>query len=48
MNQNWTVGAIHKPFRLLEHAGFVESYLGEATAKKGRAIKDLLTRDELS
>lgn len=26
MNQNWTVGAIHKPLRFLEHSGFVESY----------------------
>ena len=41
MNQNWTVGAIHKPLRLLEHAGFVESYIGEATAKRGGRSKKI-------
>ena len=35
MNAEWSVGAIHKPLMKLEKQGFVESYLGEATAKRG-------------
>jgi DNA-binding PadR family transcriptional regulator len=43
MNQKWTVGAIHKPLRRLEQAGFVEAYLGEATARRGGRSKKIYT-----
>ncbi|MFC1493316.1 PadR family transcriptional regulator [candidate division KSB1 bacterium] len=41
MKQNWTVGAIHKPLRILEKAGLVEASLGEATAKRGGRSKKI-------
>ena len=41
MKKKWTVGAIHKPLRLLEDRGFVEAYLGEATAKRGGRSKKI-------
>ena len=39
--KKWTVGAIHKPLRRLEKIGFLESYLGEATAKRGGRAKKI-------
>lgn len=39
--KNWTVGAIHKPLRRLEQIGYLESYLGEATAKRGGRAKKI-------
>ena len=41
MNQNWTVGAIHKPLRILEKAGYLDSFPGEATAKRGGRSKKI-------
>ncbi len=41
MNQNWTVGAIHKPLVKLEKAGFIEAHFGEATAKRGGRSKKI-------
>ncbi len=41
LRQNWTVGAIHKPLRLLEKAGYLESYQGEATAVRGGRAKKI-------
>ena len=41
--KNWTVGAIHKPLRHLEQMGYLESYLGEATAKRGGRAKKIYT-----
>lgn len=41
LEKNWTVGAIHKPLRRLEIAGFVDSHLGEATAKRGGRSKKI-------
>ena len=43
VNQNWTVGAIHKPLRMLEQAGFVDAYLGESTARRGGRSKKIYT-----
>lgn len=47
--KNWTVGAIHKPLRRLEQLGYLESYLGEATAKRGGRAKKIykITREGL-
>ena len=42
-SKNWTVGAIHKPLRHLEQIGYLESYLGEATAKRGGRAKKIYT-----
>lgn len=39
--KNWTVGAIHKPLRRLEQLGYLESFLGEATAKRGGRAKKI-------
>jgi PadR family transcriptional regulator PadR len=41
LGKNWTVGAIHKPLRRLEEAGYLESYLGEATAVRGGRAKKI-------
>lgn len=41
MNAEWTVGAIHKPLMKLEKEGFVESYMGGATAKRGGRRKKI-------
>ncbi len=41
MKQNWTVGAIHKPLRILEKAGYVDASIGEATAKRGGRSKKI-------
>ncbi len=39
--KNWTVGAIHKPLRRLEQTGCLESFFGEATAKRGGRAKKI-------
>lgn len=41
MGTDWSVGAIHKPLMKLEKEGFVESYMGEATAKRGGRSKKI-------
>ena len=41
METHWSVGAIHKPLMKLEKEGFVESYMGEATAKRGGRSKKI-------
>jgi len=41
MNTEWSVGAIHKPLMKLEKEGFVESYMGGATAKRGGRRKKI-------
>ena len=41
LGENWSVGAIHKPLRKLERAGFIKSYLGPATAKRGGRSKKI-------
>lgn len=41
--KNWTVGAIHKPLRRLEQIGCLDSYLGEATARRGGRAKKIYT-----
>jgi DNA-binding PadR family transcriptional regulator len=39
LGKNWTLGAIHTPLRNLEHLGYLESRLGEATAIRGGRAK---------
>jgi PadR family transcriptional regulator PadR len=39
LGKNWTLGAIHTPLRHLEQLGYLESYLGEATAVRGGRAK---------
>ena len=48
--KNWTVGAIHKPLRRLEQVGYLQSYLGEATAKRGGRAKKIyqITKEGLA
>lgn len=41
LGKNWTVGAIHKPLQRLEQFGYLESYLGEATAIRGGRAKKI-------
>lgn len=41
METQWSIGAIHKPLMKLEKEGLVESYLGEATAKRGGRSKKI-------
>lgn len=41
MGVDWTVGAIHKPLMKMEKEGFVESYMGDATAKRGGRSKKI-------
>jgi len=47
MNTKWTVGAIHKPLMKLEKDGFVESFMGGATAKRGGRRKKIYTITKL-
>jgi len=35
LNQNWSVGAVHKPLMKLEKAGFIDSRMGESTPTRG-------------
>lgn len=39
--KNWSVGIIHKPLIQLEKKGFISSFLGAATAKRGGRRKKL-------
>jgi PadR family transcriptional regulator PadR len=41
METDWSVGAIHKPLMKLEKEGLVESYMGEATPKRGGRSKKI-------
>jgi len=41
METDWSVGAIHKPLMKLEKEGLVDSYMGEATAKRGGRSKKI-------
>jgi DNA-binding PadR family transcriptional regulator len=41
--KKWSIGAVHIPLRRLERAGFIESYLGEATAVRGGRKKKIYT-----
>ena len=41
MGADWSIGAIHKPLMKLEKEGLVESYMGEATAKRGGRSKKI-------
>ena len=41
LGKNWTVGAIHKPLRRLEEAGYLKSFLGNSTAKRGGRAKKI-------
>lgn len=41
MGTDWSVGAIHKPLMKLEKEGLVDSYMGEATAKRGGRSKKI-------
>ena len=47
--KTWTVGAIHKPLRQLEQAGYLESSMGGATAIRGGRAKKIyrITRQGL-
>ena len=40
---NRSVGAIHKPLRILERTGYLTADLGEATAKRGGRRKRIYT-----
>lgn len=39
LGKNWTLAAIHTPLRRLEQIGYLESFLGEATAVRGGRAK---------
>ena len=39
--KNWSVGIIHKPLMQLEKKGFISSFMGAATAKRGGRRKKL-------
>ena len=41
IGKNWTIGAIHKPLRSLEDIGYLESYMGDATSKRGGRAKKI-------
>jgi len=41
MEADLSIGAIHKPLMKLEKEGLVESYMGEATAKRGGRSKKI-------
>ena len=45
--KDWSVGIIHKPLLQLERKGFITSYIGEATAKRGGRRKKLYEITEL-
>ena len=40
-DKKWSVGIIHKPLLKLEKSGFIASFIGEATAKRGGRRKKL-------
>jgi len=39
--KKWSVGIVHKPLLKLEKKGFIESFMGEATAKRGGRRKKM-------
>ena len=39
LGRNWTLSALHTPLCHLEDLGYLESYLGEATAVRGGRAK---------
>ena len=39
LGKKWTLAAIHTPLRRLEELGYLESFLGEATATRGGRAK---------
>ena len=41
LGTEWTVGAVHKPLRKLEQMGYIDSFLGEATAVRGGRSKKI-------
>jgi DNA-binding PadR family transcriptional regulator len=41
MKTEWSVGAIHKPLMKLEKEGYVESFMGDASAKRGGRRKKI-------
>ena len=41
MQTDWSVGAIHKPLMKLEREGYVDSFMGEASAKRGGRRKKI-------
>ena len=47
MNTDWSIGAVHKPLMKLEKEGYVESYMGEATPKRGGRRKKIYKVTEL-
>lgn len=40
-SKNWSVGIIHKPLLKLEKKGYINSSIGQATAKRGGRRKKL-------
>lgn len=47
LGADWTVGAIHKPLMKLEKEGFVGSYMGNATSKRGGRSKKIYSITDL-
>jgi len=47
LEKKMTIGAIHIPLTRLEKAGIVESYLGEATPKRGGRRKKIYRQTKL-
>lgn len=45
--KNWSVGAIYVPLNRLEKMGYIDSYFGEATAKRGGRRKKIYSITEL-
>ena len=43
IGKSWTVGAIHKPLRRLEEAGYLQSHLGDSTSRRGGRAKKIYT-----
>ena len=39
--KKWSVGIVHKPLLKLEKKGFIESFMGESTAKRGGRRKKM-------
>jgi len=46
-SKNWSVGIIHKPLLKLEKKGYINSSIGQATAKRGGRRKKLYRVTEL-
>lgn len=39
--KKWSVGIVHKPLLKLEKKGFIESFMGDSTAKRGGRRKKM-------